>query len=69
MSSADITREDVHDIVVGYAGDPEGLEDYVRVTLLDQYPDLAAARLRRGGQSYSALDYLLGDLVTYGQDE
>jgi hypothetical protein len=62
----DVTRQDIADLVEEANDANEDREAYVRAQLFAQFPELETATVRRAGHSYSALDYMLADLETYG---
>lgn len=40
--------------------------NHVRSLVEAQYPELVGKRIKRGAQTYDAIDYLIDDLDSYG---
>jgi hypothetical protein len=69
MKPTDITREEIAELVTeahGQGKSGKSKEDHVKQKLKLKYSGLEGLKVVRNGQVYDALDYLMGDLESYG---
>jgi len=69
-----ITRDQVLEIVergkgLGKDKNPRDRRDHVRQELSLAHPELESTTIVRNGKTYNAMDYLLGDVESYGSFE
>lgn len=61
-----ISRDEIFAMVEEARSQKKNKVDHVTRRLEVQYPDLATTTIRRNGKQYNALEYLLGDIESYG---
>jgi hypothetical protein len=62
-----ITRSEVHALVEEARAQKKNKAAHVRGRLEEQYPDLKGQTVRRNGFTYDAIEYLMGDIESYGK--
>lgn len=60
------SREEIFAFVGDAKAKKKNKKTHVKGLVEEAFPELKGAKVRRNGQAYDALEYLLSDLDTYG---
>lgn len=66
MAFSDIPREVVHKWILEARTKRKKREDYVRERIAEEYPHFLTEEVKRGANTFNALEYLVSDLDSYG---
>lgn len=66
MKIKDLTREEIFTLVEEARAQHKNRATHVRQRLEALHPELMGQTLRRNGRTYNAIDYILGDIDSYG---
>ena len=66
MKPESLLREEVFELVEEARAQNKHKVNHVKSKLESRYPELIGKTIRRNGKSYNAIDYLLGDIGSYG---
>jgi len=64
----EVTRETIKDLVVDAKNKSKDKKTHIRQELMRTHPGIEALTVRRNGQVYNALDYLMEDVESYGEE-